>query len=444
MANAHYLAILRQGVGHWNRWRQEDSHTMTPNFSGVDMSGLDLRGAECADLSEADLSTATLSYATVVDADLSGANLSSADLTEANLSGANLEDANLKGANLRGADLSGANLIQANLKEAIIASADLRNAILIEADLSRAKLIDANLPNADFSEAKLTQADLRRANLTHANFAAANLSRANLTAATLTGGDLRRANLIEANLGGVDLKEVNLSGSDLTGADLEAAEFYQTVLGNVNLGSTRGLHSCKHWGPSIIDYNTLIKSGTLPVVFLRGCGLPDNFIDYLPSLLHQPIQFYSCFISYSVKDQDFANRLYADLQAAGVRCWFAHHDMQSGKKVHEQIDAAIRVHERLLLILSPSSMASEWVKTEIAKARKRELKEHRQVLFPVRVVDFESIRDWECFDSDTGKDSAREIREYFIPDFSRWKQHDSYQHAFERLLRDLKAETQKA
>ena len=85
-------------------------------------------------------------------------------------------------------------------------------------------------------------------------------------------------------------------------------------------------------------------------------------------------------------------------------------------------------------------MQSEWVKTEIAKARQREVKEQRRVLFPVRLVDFESLQDWECFDADTGKDSAREIREYFIPDFSRWKDHDSYQQAFERLLRDLTAE----
>jgi hypothetical protein len=56
------------------------------------------------------------------------------------------------------------------------------------------------------------------------------------------------------------------------------------------------------------------------------------------------------------------------------------------------------------------------------------------------VVSFEAVRDWECFDADTGKDSAREIREYFIPDFSDWKNHDAYQVAFQRLLRDLKAD----
>jgi hypothetical protein len=62
------------------------------------------------------------------------------------------------------------------------------------------------------------------------------------------------------------------------------------------------------------------------------------------------------------------------------------------------------------------------------------------MLFPVRLVDFETLRDWERFDADTGKDSAREIREYFIPDFSNWKNHDSYQKGFEHLLRDLKPE----
>ena len=59
------------------------------------------------------------------------------------------------------------------------------------------------------------------------------------------------------------------------------------------------------------------------------------------------------------------------------------------------------------------------------------------MLFPLRLVEFSTLADWECFDADTGKDSAREIREYFIPDFSRWKEH---QQAFDRLVRDLKTE----
>ena len=118
--------------------------------------------------------------------------------------------------------------------------------------------------------------------------------------------------------------------------------------------------------------------------------------------------------------------------------------MQSGKKVHEQIDQAIRLHDRLLLILSEDSMHSEWVTTEIFKARQREVKEGKRVLFPVGLVNFERLRDWKCFDADTGKDSAREIREYFIPNFSNWKAHDLYQKEFNRLLQDLKMKSVKS
>jgi hypothetical protein len=117
-------------------------------------------------------------------------------------------------------------------------------------------------------------------------------------------------------------------------------------------------------------------------MFLRGCGLPDRLIDFLPSLLDvSPIQFYSCFISHPTANQDFAVRLHADLQARDVRCWFAPHDMMPGRKLHDQIDEAIRVYDRLLLILSRESMSSSWVKTEIAKARTKEVASKRRV-FP--------------------------------------------------------------
>jgi len=186
-----------------------------------------------------------------------------------------------------------------------------------------------------------------------------------------------------------------------------------------------------------------MQSGRLPLAFLRGCGLPDSFIEYLSSLVATglAIRFYSCFISYSTKDQDFADRLHADLQNKGVRCWFASHDIQAGRKVHEQIDEAIRVYDRLLLILSPASMNSAWVQREIRQARKREAQEKRRVLFPVRLVDFDTIEKWQCFDpTDLRKDLALEIKEYFIPDFSRWKtDHDIYSKALGDLLRDLKA-----
>ena len=219
-----------------------------------------------------------------------------------------------------------------------------------------------NLIGADLSEASLNKADLSRVNLVRADLSVAGFSEANLNEANLRGADLHEANLRDARL-------------------------FETVFANTNLGDGQGLDACIHEGPSIIDHRTLAASGPLPLSFLRGCGLPDEFIEHLPSLLNQAIQFYSCFISYSTHDQAFAERLHVDLQNKNVRCWFAPHNIQGGKKIHEQIDEATRGYDRLLLILSEASMNSEWVETEIAKARKREMREHRRMLFPVRIVD---------------------------------------------------------
>ena len=80
---------------------------------------------------------------------------------------------------------------------------------------------------------------------------------------------------------------------------------------------------------------------------------------YVAFMVGRPIEYYLCFISYSTKDQAFADRLYADLQTKGARCWFASHDIKGGRKIHEQIDEAIRVHDKLLLVLSEHSMASD-------------------------------------------------------------------------------------
>jgi hypothetical protein len=240
----------------------------------------------------------------------------------------------------------------------------------------------------------------------------------------------------------VTKRATDFSGAILSRADRREARLGRTINAETNSVSTKERETRKHSGPSSIGIDAFSKlCGTFPESFLRGCGVPEPFIIYARSLAGQPIQFHSCFISYSTKDQEFANRLYADLQQNAVRCWFAPHDIVGGKKVHEQIDEAIQVHDKLLLILSQHSMNSPWVASEISKARKRELREGRRMLFPVRLVEFETLRDWERFDADTGNDSAREIREYFIPDFSHWKDHEAYEEAFEHLLRDLKLAT---
>jgi uncharacterized protein YjbI with pentapeptide repeats len=310
---------------------------------------------------------------------------------------------------------------------------ELLGARLRGASLRRANLIKANLSIADLCEAKLTSAHLTEADLGEADLAGADLTGANLSGADLHEANLSGANLFEANLNGA-----NLQGADLAGADLHGVSVGSTTFADIDLSGVEGLETIEHLGPSSIGIDTIYKSkGKIPHAFLRGAGVPENFITYMASLVGTGIEFYSLFISYSTHDQEFAERLHNDLQARGVRCWFAPHKLQGGKKVYGQIDEAIRVYDKLLLILSPASMASEWVRSEIAIARKREVEQKREVLFPIGLCPFRTIRKWEYFDSDIGKDSAREIREFHIPDFSNWKDHYAYKLSFDRLLDDL-------
>ena len=466
------VEMLLRSVEEWNQARKANPGEKV-NLSGAnlyeadlykaDLSGADLSGAN---LSEANLDEADLSRANLIKATLNKANLSGATLYEADLSMAHLIEVNLIEAKLNKGNLSRANLYKAYLGKANLSDANLRGADLNKADLDKADLRGANLSGADLDEAKLNKTNLSGANLYEAylgkvDLSGANLSKANLCGATLykadlnrshldgadlSKTDLHRANLSEADLSGADLSGSDLSGADLSrtdliGADLSRATLYNTVFADVNLSDVKGLDTVNHQGPSTIGVDTLYNSkGNIPEVFLKGCGLPDTFIEYAHSLTSKAIEFYSCFISYSTADKVFADRLYADLQAKGVRCWYAPHDMKGGKKIHDQIGEAIRQHEKLLLILSERSINSEWVKQEITKAKKREDAEGKRVLFPIGLIEYSKIQEWEFPDS-KGRDLAEEIRMYYIPSFIGWdKDNEAYTTEFGKLLNSFQAD----
>ena len=132
-------------------------------------------------------------------------------------------------------------------------------------------------------------------------------------------------------------------------------------------------------------------------------------------------------------DEAFVRRLHADLQDKGVRCWFAPEDMKIGAKILDTLDQAIRLRDKILLVLSEASIASDWVEDEVTKGFAEERQRGMTVLFPVRLDD-------EVFT--TGQAWARKLRDNRnIGDFGRWKDHDAYQKTLARLLRDLRVES---
>ncbi len=147
----------------------------------------------------------------------------------------------------------------------------------------------------------------------------------------------------------------------------------------------KNLEAVRHEGPSTIGIDTIYRSqGKIPEAFLRGAGVPDLFLEYMRSLVGKPFDYYSCFISYSSKDQAFAERLHADLQSKGVRCWFAPHEIKIGDKFRSRIDEAVRIYDKLLLVLSEHSIKSPWVEKEVEGAFEKERKRKKLMLFPVQ------------------------------------------------------------
>ena len=105
--------------------------------------------------------------------------------------------------------------------------------------------------------------------------------------------------------------------------------------------------------------------------------------------------------------------------------------MPIGARTHETITEAIRVRDKVILILSEDSIYSDWVDNEVSTAFDEEKKRDELVLFPIRV-------DAAVFEPKSGWiKRIQETRN--IGDFSNWKDHDRYQKAFERLLRDLQS-----
>lgn len=380
MAIPQHLDVLKQGVRVWNKWRKENPGA-EPDLAGAKLSKVNLKGA----------------------------NLSETDLRWADLTAANLRAANLNRADLRRAILSRTNFNRAYLSEANLSETYLCGANLSKADLRKAIFIRSDLASVDLSDSDIRRADFRWAYLIKAKF---------------DGADLSGANLIEANL----------SKSELNQSNLSEAFVAWSCFGDNDLSHTKGLEKVKHFGPSTIGIDTIYRSeGKIPEEFLRGAGVPEHFISYTGYLNAKAFAFNSCFISYSGKDRNFSEKLSADLQKEGIRCWFAPEEMKMGDESRQRVNQQIRIHEKLLIVLSEFSIESTWIQQEVEVALEEERLRGRSVLFPIRLEDgnLDGEKEWLVTLQKTHQ----------IYDFSSWNSWETYYVQFLLLLNNLKANT---
>lgn len=299
-------------------------------------------------------------------------------------------------------------------------------------------LSDCNLRRFDFVHGNLNKVNFRNSNLEWADFRWADLIGADLTGTQLNRADFHKADMAGAALNKAEFGDTNLEDANLRGAEFSEAIFAHTRIMNTDLSGARGLESATHRAPSILDFETLEKSGYLPSEFLRGCGLQDAAItaalsfdkNALAETIEEEGDYYSCFLSHSTVDEAFVSQLHADLQSHSVRCWYAPHDLKIGDRILDTLFAAIRKQEKLLLVLSKDSVASEWVRDEVEKAFAEERDRKVPVIFPIRVDD-------TIMNTDTAWAEKIKVGRH-IGDFRTWQTKGDYDNGFKRLLRDLK------
>ena len=391
MANSEHLSILKQGVEAWNQWRPQGPH-----------------------------------WAEVKAADLNGADLSGSNLRGANLFVANLSQANLNGADLSQADLSHANLSQADLSQAILLKADLS-----DADLSGATLLGANLTHGDLSRANLSKANLHGADCREVDLSGADLQAAILWVTNLSGAILKGVDLVEA-----ELRELDLNGADLSGAILLASS-----IRDVDFSQAKGLDRVSHWGPSSLDIDTIYRSqGKITDVFLRGAGVPNEFIAFIQGLAARSIEYYSCFISYNHTDKAFARLLHDGLQARGINCWLDERRMLPGDDIHEQVAHGIRLWDKTLLCASEASLRSWWVDNRDRDCLRKRAEAHertRQQTLALIPLDL----DGYLFRGNWSSGKAEQVRSRLVADFTGWKMDNrKFEEQLERVIQALRAD----
>jgi hypothetical protein len=95
------------------------------------------------------------------------------------------------------------------------------------------------------------------------------------------------------------------------------------------------------------------------------------------------------FLSHSWQDKTFVQRLAIDLVNRGMPVWFDTWEMDTGDSLQNKIYDGIGESDYLVVVLSPDSVASGWVKKELTAALTHEERLGRTFVLPIRIADCE-------------------------------------------------------
>jgi len=105
-------------------------------------------------------------------------------------------------------------------------------------------------------------------------------------------------------------------------------------------------------------------------------------------------------------------------------------DARTGRPLIRELDQAIKLYDKVVVILSKASLGASGVLDEIERAVDRESRAEEDVLFPIRLDD--AVFSWEHH-------RRTNLTQRTIADFTSSQDQKSYRVALQKLVNDLRA-----
>lgn len=95
------------------------------------------------------------------------------------------------------------------------------------------------------------------------------------------------------------------------------------------------------------------------------------------------------FISHSSEDNKFVRTLKDDLEVNGITTWVDEDELDYGDSLIEKLQNALEDSSHFIIVLSPNSVSSDWVKLELNKAKMLKRTEILKKIIPIKYRDCE-------------------------------------------------------
>lgn len=143
--------------------------------------------------------------------------------------------------------------------------------------------------------------------------------------------------------------------------------------------------------------------------------------------------YQSVFISYGGPDEKIVTKINQDLKSHGIKTWFFPDDAKPGDKLHRMMSNGVKLHDKVLLVCSKSSLTRNGVLNEIERILEREAKEGgSEVLIPITLDEF-VYNDW----APKNEDISDQLRNRVISKLDIYNQ-DDYNVAIDKVINSLK------